>query len=153
MAMAACALVATFVLAMPQAAAVGGPSPGLVASGVTLAAFFLVPLVVGAAIASTAALVLHALVRRLGASAASAPASRFVLGAAAMGSLVLAVPGSAELSGFLGAWSIAGGAGMATVGADAAGRARIGWRTLVVGCLAAIVVGLAALWLPRIIGR
>ena len=146
MAMLACAIVATFFLAMPQAAAVGGPSRGLVASGVTLAAFLLAPLVVGSVMASALALLLHALARRLNAAASSAPAGRFVLGAAAMGLPVLAVPGSDTLVGFVGAWLIAGGTGMAAVGPDAAGRARIRWRLLLLGCLAATVIGLAALW-------
>lgn len=147
MAMSACALVTTFFLAMPQAAAVGGPSRGLVASGVTLAAFFLLPLVVGAAAASAVALVLQALARRLSAAAATAPAGRFACGVVAMGLPVLAVPGSDELTGFVGAWLVAGGAGMAAVGADTAGRAHLHWRTLLLGCLAATGIGLAALWL------
>lgn len=137
------ALLATFLLAMPQATAVGAAERGLVASGLTLAAFFLALLLAAALVASALALALAALLGRL--SRPLPGAGRAVLGALGMLLALLVVPGLGELLGFLGAWIASGAAGMASVVDDAAGRPRIAWRRLLLGGLAAIAVGLALL--------
>jgi len=147
LAMLVVALIATFVLAMPQAAAVGAPDRGLVASGVTMAAFFSASIVVVALLASAGGLALEGLLGRLGwpwPAALAAASAALCLGLA-----LAAVPGVLEIRGLLGGWLAAAAAGRLAVVDDAAGRVRLRCRRLLPGVLAAVATGLALLWLSR----
>lgn len=143
LAMCGIALVATFALAAPQAAAIGAPDRGFLASGVTMVAFFLALLLVACLFASVLSLPLAAGLARLG-----LPAHPLVpagLAALLMAVFLQILPGGGDANGFMAGWIAAAVAGVLVVDEKADNGPRFRPKHFAIACLVSIAVGLIAL--------
>jgi hypothetical protein len=146
-AMTICAVAATMAISYPQALAMDAPDRGILATALTLTAFFAAIVALVFLVSTLLALAFRWLVGRLSGSRPS-PTALFAGGAISAAAVLALTPiGEApqEIAGFVGAWITAGGVGAVAVEDRPNPGTRIRWRRLLIGSAAACVVGLVTL--------